>query len=68
MKPRGRAPGAPHKFPWTPSSLDSLKRLAEQNPAMTLRTMGDKISDAYALPVPDPATVRRALARLGVRS
>ena len=76
MTPRkGNRPPRPYyKFPWTPAALDALARLNREKPRLTLRQMGELLAKAYGGragigdAVPDPATVRRALARMAVRS
>ena len=66
---KGDRPARPYyKFPWNPAALEALRRMFEQAPRPTLRRMGELLADAYGGQVPDPATVRRALARMAVRS
>jgi hypothetical protein len=65
---KGDRPARPYyKFPWTPAMLDSLARMNREKPGLTLRRMGELLASAYGGQVPDPATVRRALARMAVR-
>ena len=68
---KGRRPGAPHKFPWTDRALQALKLLADArfSKPPTLRQMGERLKAAGLVDnAPDPATIRRALARMAVRS